>query len=59
MLEVRDTGNGFMVFDTEAAEPVMLFATRHEADKLIAALQIEEVHPQLRRWSPDIVPGTY
>ena len=59
MLEVRNAGDGFMVYDTEADEPVMLFATRREADKLIATLQIEEVHSQLRRWSPDTVPDAY
>jgi len=59
MLEVRNAGDDYMVYDTEADEPVMLFATRREADKLIATLQIEEVHSQLRRWSPDTVPGAY
>ena len=59
MLEVRNAGDRFMVYDTEADEPVMLFATRREADTLIATLQVEEVHSQLRRGSPDTVPGAY
>jgi len=42
MLEVRNAGDGFMVCDTEADEPVMLFATRREDEKLIATLQVEE-----------------
>jgi hypothetical protein len=44
------------VYDTEAGEPVIKFASRAEADEMIAALQIEEVHSKLQQWAPDAVP---
>lgn len=59
MLEVRNAGDRFMLYDTEADEPVMLFATRREAEQLIASMQVEEIHAQLRCWSPDTVPVAY
>ena len=59
MLEVRNAGDGFVVYDTETDEAVMLFATYREADTLIASLQVDEIHTQLKRWSPDTVPGVY
>jgi len=51
MLEVRPAFNGFMVYDTDANEPIVKFRSRAEADELVAALQIQELHAQLRRWS--------
>ncbi len=59
MLEVRPASNGFMVYDTEADEPIVTFPSRAEADELIAALQIQELHAQLRRWSVDAVPSVH
>lgn len=59
MLEVRSEDDGFLVYDLEAGEPVMRFASRREADAMVAALQIEEIHAQLGRWSLDAVPGVY
>lgn len=35
MPEVRPQDDGFVVFDTEADEPVMRFADRHGAGRLI------------------------
>lgn len=57
MLEIQTSKNGFTVYDTDADEPVMLFATEREADDLIATLQIREVHAELSRWSPDRLPN--
>lgn len=59
MLEVRSENGGFLVYDTDAREPVMRFAGRREADKMVAAVQIWEIHAQLRRWSLDKVPSVY
>ncbi|MHB1272487.1 MAG: hypothetical protein ACYCZD_06880 [Rhodanobacter sp.] len=59
MLEVRRKNNGFLVYDTDAGEPVVLFTTREEADELIESLQIQEQHAQLRRWSVDAVPSVH
>jgi hypothetical protein len=53
MLEVRPTDAGFIVFDTQADEPVMRFDDRREADRLIASMQIQELHAKLELWSPD------
>lgn len=52
MLEVHSAPDGFTVFDTDADEPIIKFPTRAEADELIAALQIQDVHAQLKHWSP-------
>jgi len=41
------------VHDTDAGEPIITFPSRAEADDLIAALQIEDAHAQLARWSPN------
>ena len=59
MLEVHPAADGFAVFDTEAGEAVIKFASRAEADEMIATLQIEEVHAKLQRWAPDAVPLAY
>lgn len=59
MLEVRCENNDFLVYDTDADEPVVLFSTRAEADELIAALQIQELHAQLRQWSVDAMPRVH
>ncbi|WP_216840589.1 hypothetical protein [Dyella sp. S184] len=53
MLEVRPASDGFMVYDTDADEPIVRFRSRTEADELAATLQIQEVHAQLARWSVD------
>lgn len=53
MLEVRPEPDGFTVYDSDACEAVIKFASRAEADELIAMLQIEEAHAQLKGWSPD------
>ena len=58
MLEVRPASDGFTVYDTDADEPIIAFPNRAEADELIAALQIEDVHAQLARWSPNANPVT-
>lgn len=55
MLEVHSAPDGFTVYDTDAGEAVIKFVSRAEADELIAALQIEEVHTQRERQSPDTV----
>ena len=59
MLEIQTSKSGFTVYDTDADEPVMLFATEREAEELVASLQIRELHAQLMRWSPDLVPTVY
>lgn len=59
MLEVHAVPDGFTVYDTDAGEAVIKFTSRAEADELIATLQIEEAHAQLKTWSPDSVPTTY
>lgn len=56
MLEVHPALDGFTVYDTDAGEAVMKFASRAEADEMIAVLQIAEVHAKLQRWAPDAVP---
>jgi hypothetical protein len=53
MLEVRPQDDGFVVFDTEANEPVMRFVDRRSADQLVAEIQVQEVHADLARWSLD------
>jgi len=59
MLEVQSAPDGFTVFDTDAGEAVIKFSSRAEADEMIAALQIADVHAKLQRWAPDAVPLTY
>ena len=59
VLEIQTSKNGFTVYDTDAEEPVMLFATEREAEELVASLQIRDVHAELNRWSPDRVPTVY
>lgn len=59
MLEIQTSKNGFTVYDTDADEPVMLFATEREAEELVASLQIRELHAQLKRWSWDRVSTVY
>lgn len=53
MLEVRIADDRFTVYDIEADEAVMVFASRPEADELIASLQVQELHAELQRWSPE------
>ena len=38
MLEVRPEPDGYTVYDTDADEPFIKFASRAQADELIAAL---------------------
>jgi hypothetical protein len=59
MLEVQSALDGFTVYDTDAGEAVIKFASRAEADEMIATLQIAEVHAKLQTWAPDAVPLTY
>lgn len=59
MLEVRPNDAGFVVYDTVADEAVIRFASRTEADELIAALQIQDLHAQLKQWSTDAAPDVY
>ncbi len=59
MLEIQPSKNGFTVYDSDAEEPVMLFATEREAEELVASLQIRDLHAQLMRWSPDLVSTVY
>jgi hypothetical protein len=59
MLEVRADNDGFVVFDTEADEPVMRFDDRREADQLVAELQVQELNAQLERFSPDRAQPIY
>ena len=51
MLEVRQHDDGFLVFDTQANEPVMRFDDRRDADRLVAEMQIQELHTQLQGWT--------
>lgn len=55
MLEVHSAPDGFTVFETEACEAVIKFASRAEADEMIASRQIADVHAKLQRWAPDAV----
>jgi len=59
MLEVRDGKNGFIVYDGDADEEVMVFASRRDADAFVAELVIAEEHAKLQRWSLDRVPATW
>jgi hypothetical protein len=52
MLEVRPRDDGFVVFDTEADEPIIRFVDRRSAEQLIAEMQVQEMHADLARWSP-------
>ena len=58
MLEVHPAPDGFTVYDTEAGEAVIKFASRAEAAEMIASLQIADVHGKLPRCAPDAVPLT-
>ena len=49
MLEVHPAPDGFIVYDTAAGEAVMRFASRAEADEMIAMLRIADVHAELQR----------
>ena len=51
MLEVRHDQNGFLVYDSDADEPIMRFATRRDADTFVAELVIADEHAKLLRWS--------
>ncbi|AND70951.1 MULTISPECIES: hypothetical protein [Dyella] len=59
MLEVRDSKNGFIVYDSDADEEVMVFTTQRDADSFVAELVIAEEHAKLQRWSLDRVPATW
>ncbi len=59
MLEVHPAPDGFTVYDADAGEAVITFASRAEADELVATLQIEEAHDELKLSSLDAVPTTY
>ncbi|MBU6248461.1 MAG: hypothetical protein KGN77_11940 [Xanthomonadaceae bacterium] len=59
MLEVRDGKNGYIVYDGDADEEVMVFASRRDADAFVAELAIAEEHAKLQRWSLDRVPATW
>jgi hypothetical protein len=59
MLEVRPAVDGFTVYDSEAGEAVIKFASRAEADEMIATLQIADVHATLQRWAPEAVTLKY
>lgn len=59
MLEVRPATDGFTVYDTDVGEAVIKFASRAQAEEMIAALQIADLHAKLQRWAPDAVPLTY
>jgi hypothetical protein len=59
MLEVHPAIDGFTVYDTDAGEAVIKFASRAEAEEMIAALQIADLHAKLQHWAPDAVPLTY
>jgi len=59
MLEVHPAPDGFTVYDTDDGEAVIKFASRAEADEMIAALQIADVHAKLQRRAPDALPLAY
>lgn len=59
MIEVRSDNQHFIVYDTDTDEPVVKFRTRREADNLVAALALDDVHEELRRWTPDLAPTVY
>ena len=59
MLEVRPGPDSYTVYDTDADESIITFASRAEADELIAALQIQDAHAKLERWATDAVPDAY
>jgi hypothetical protein len=59
MLEVHPAPDGFTVYDTDAGEAVIKFASRAEADEMIASLLIADVHAKLQQWAPNAVPLAY
>jgi len=59
MLEVHTARDSFTVYDTDTGEAVIKYGSRAEADEMIAALQIADLHAKLQRWAPDAVPLTY
>lgn len=59
MLEVHPGTDGFTMYDTDAGEAVIKFTSRAEAEEMIAALQIADLHAKLQRWAPDAVQLTY
>ena len=46
-------------YDTDDGEAVIKFASRAEADEMIATLQIADVHAKLQQWVPDAVSLSY
>lgn len=57
MLEVRAQGAGFVLFDTDLSQAVMRFADLRSADRLVAEIQIKELHAALERWAPEPTTG--
>ena len=49
MLEVHPAPDDFTVYDTDTGEAVVKFASRAQADEMIAALQIANAHAKLQR----------
>lgn len=59
MLEVRPENGVFLIVDTATGQAVMRFDDRRQADKLVAELQVQELHAALERFAPDHVPPVY
>lgn len=59
MLEVRRATKGYVVYDTEAREPVMRFVSERAADEFVAEQQIVDLYGKLQHWHPEKVPAVY
>lgn len=59
MLEVRRATKGYVVYDTEACEPVMRFVSERAADEFVAEQQIMDLYGKLQHWHPEKVPAVY
>jgi hypothetical protein len=59
MLEVHPATDGFTVYDTDAGEAVIKFTSRAEAEEMIAALQIVDLHAKLQQWTPGATSPAY
>jgi hypothetical protein len=57
MLEVRGKNGTFVLFDTDAHQPVMRFEHRRDADQLVEEMQVQELHAVLERWITDRAQG--
>ena len=53
MLEVRPQDGGFVLFDTDLSQAVMRFADPRSADRMVAEIQVKELHAALERWAPE------